>query len=1256
MRDLLIQHGCKATLEVLPADMNAQTEAELNKKAHSAMILCLGNKVLREVVRETIAAGVWSKLETLECKIRGIGKVRVQVRNGSSFVLHNVRVVLYGIRRDNCVYSLDGHAVAGDGKAGAVWQKEFRRVWVYILRFKHELFGKFKEWKQLVENQTERTVKKLRTDNSIEFCNREFEQLYVESEIARRLIVSGTSQQNGLAERMNRTLRDKVCCLLISVDCPRPSGWKRHVRKLEPKAVKCVLLGYPEGVKGYRLYTIDDELPKTVTIGNVVFNKSVMYKETLKDSGTGADKSVEELQVEVKLQGLKKRTLEEDQTDPENGDDEDAGDQETDQTPDLTDYQLVRDREPRTRTKPSRFRDKSNMVAYAFVIAEEEDTRESLTCQEAVAYEDSSKWKAAIKEETNSLMKNKTWELVDHPAGQNLVRCKWLFKIKEGIEHVQKPSCWFMFRVVLDSETEEASVSRSFFLPSWLVMHRLSKGAPEQCYMMVFRLNVQFNGAKVLEREHTTLSNGLKYYDLKVGKELELMNYNELLKVTLGDKETSQVEKENVVNIMSLQALKDEVLLNRPHSVIDGYNKWIIRGDYAEPYAISVNKKVFRQSNESYFAINATDIIELLTYQELDCGIMTLFEMSLCHLKGHSSQNKVGFLNPGMIIADSCFYEKWVIIDYLTQSLTGYEFYLAPYLQGRHCVLFIICPKHGMGFFLNSSNGSNTNEQCYRLAGLVESVVGSLKWEFPLVNRQSGDWECRYYVMKWMYDFKLPKETIAVESNSSRIRFSMRYQVVLDDMPIACKSKDGVGSTKSLIKKEFDIKELEKAKKILGMEIVRDRSRKSLRVSQSGYISKILNNFRIDNRKSVKMPLGGNFNMTLKDCPVRDCDVERMSKVPYTNAAGSLMYLMVCTRPDIAYAKFYKAKKRLFYVKRNKAISLGNITSKVGIEVDQLSLRDCTDLTSLSLDELTGNLIVHEMIIKKDFEIVKAKGKRNSLALKAKKESSDEECSTFKNMPWSRLGVDLELDEWIKDNGCSKHMTGNRKLFSSYKAYNRGNVIFGSNLCGNIIGKGTISNDSLKIDNVEHVDNLRFNLLSIGQRCDNKCTVTFSEHDSKITKDGKVIGRGIRKKCLYVMKLGNKPKDQICLATIDENSTLWHRRLGHTNVRLIQALASKELVRNLPKLKFDQHFGDACKIGKQAHASHKAKNIVSTTRCLELLHMDLLGLSAVRSYEENRYTLVIVDDYSRSCPNEAKARTIELKPDICSEDEKGKDY
>ncbi|GKD07810.1 retrovirus-related pol polyprotein from transposon TNT 1-94 [Tanacetum coccineum] len=274
---------------------------------------------------------------------------------------------------------------------------------------------------------------------------------------------------------------------------------------------------------------------------------------------------------------------------------------------------------------------------------------------------------------------------------------------------------------------------------------------------------------------------------------------------------------------------------------------------------------------------------------------------------------------------------------------------------------------------------------------------------------------------------------------------------------------------------------------------------------------------------------------------------------------------------------------------------------------------------SLSLDELIGNLKVYEMIIKKDSEIVKAKVERKSLALKAKKESSDEECSTsgskdeeyamavrdfkkffkricrFVRQPqndkktfqrsrdnkngksdrkcfrcgdpnhligecpkppkdknqrafvggsWSDsgeeddekicLGVDLVPDDWVKDSGCSNHMTGNRKLFSTYKAFNGGNVIFGSNLRGNIIGKGTISDDSLKIDNVEHVDNLGFNLLSIGQICDNKCRVTFFEHDSEITKDGKVIGYSQNSKAYIILNKHTRKIKESLNVTFDE--------------------------------------------------------------------------------------------------------------------------
>ncbi|GJX61641.1 hypothetical protein Tco_0294541 [Tanacetum coccineum] len=77
-------------------------------------------------------------------------------------------------------------------------------------------------------------------------------------------------------------------------------------------------------------------------------------------------------------------------------------------------------------------------------------------------------------------------------------------------------------------------------------------------------------------------------------------------------------------------------------------------------------------------------------------------------------------------------------------------------------------------------------------------------------------------------------------------------------------------------------------------------------------------------------------------------------------------------------------------------------------------IEESKDLTSLSLNELIGNLKVHEMIIKKDSEIVKAKVKRKSLALKAKKESSDEECSTSGSEDEECTMVVRDFNETIK--------------------------------------------------------------------------------------------------------------------------------------------------------------------------------------------------------------------------------------------------
>nr|GEV46712.1 alpha/beta hydrolases superfamily protein [Tanacetum cinerariifolium] len=213
-----------------------------------------------------------------------------------------------------------------------------------------------------------------------------------------------------------------------------------------------------------------------------------------------------------------------------------------------------------------------------------------------------------------------------------------------------------------------------------------------------------------------------------------------------------------------------------------------------------------------------------------------------------------------------------------------------------------------------------------------------------------------------------------------------------------------------------------------------------------------------------------------------------------------------------------KEYERIFMCNMTKEENFVNHPSRAKI----MTIKESKDLTSLSVDELIRNLTVHERVIKKDSEIVKAKREIKSLALKSKKESSDEECLTSGSK-------DEEYAMVVKDF---------RKLFKRKGRCGDPNHLIGE--CPKPVKD----------------ENQR--AFAEGQICDNICRVTFFEHDSEITKDGKVIGRAIWKKGLYVMKLGNKSKDKLCLTTIDENSTLWHMRLGHANMRLIQPLVSKE--------------------------------------------------------------------------------------------------
>ena len=93
---------------------------------------------------------------------------------------------------------------------------------------------------------------------------------------------------------------------------------------------------------------------------------------------------------------------------------------------------------------------------------------------------------------------------------------------------------------------------------------------------------------------------------------------------------------------------------------------------------------------------------------------------------------------------------------------------------------------------------------------------------------------------------------------------------------------------------------------------------------------------------------------------------------------------------------------------------------------------------------------------------------------------------------------------------------------------------------------------------------------------------------------------------------------------------MWHRRFGHTSMHVISKLCRNYLVVGLPKLSFDfDKVCDAYVKGKHRKSSFKLKNCVSTSRPLQLLHIDLFGPTRIMSLDGKQYGFVIVGDYTR---------------------------
>ncbi|WVZ58209.1 hypothetical protein U9M48_008497 [Paspalum notatum var. saurae] len=225
---------------------------------------------------------------------------------------------------------------------------------------------------------------------------------------------------------------------------------------------------------------------------------------------------------------------------------------------------------------------------------------------------------------------------------------------------------------------------------------------------------------------------------------------------------------------------------------------------------------------------------------------------------------------------------------------------------------------------------------------------------------------------------------------------------------------------------------------------------------------------------------------------------------------------------------------------------------------------------------------------------------------------------------------------WVLDSGCTNHMTGERSMFNSLQlAHDSQEIVFGDSGKGEVLGLGNIpiSNDQ-SISNVLLVDSLGYNLLSVSQLCEMGYNCLFTDEGVQIIRrmDSSIAFTGRLKGKLYLVDFTTtKVSPETCLVAKSDMGWLWHRRLAHVGMRNLAKLLKGEHILGLTNVVFEKdRICGTCQAGKQVGVLHPSKNIVSTTRPLELLHMDLFGPAAYISIGSNKYGLVIVDDFPAS--------------------------
>ena len=183
-----------------------------------------------------------------------------------------------------------------------------------------------------------------------------------------------------------------------------------------------------------------------------------------------------------------------------------------------------------------------------------------------------------------------------------------------------------------------------------------------------------------------------------------------------------------------------------------------------------------------------------------------------------------------------------------------------------------------------------------------ENLVCKLKKSLYGLKQASRQWYAKMDQTLSSLSFR------RLDSDNCTYVYQDKHDVVMyiclfvDDLLMFSNSLTRLNTLKKRLSSLYKMKDLGEAEYILGMQIQRDRKKGTLSICQTGYIKNVVQKYGLGEAKPVYTPLDSGLKLSKKDAPTTEEEKLRMAKVPYQSAIGAVMYCMLGSRPDIAYA------------------------------------------------------------------------------------------------------------------------------------------------------------------------------------------------------------------------------------------------------------------------------------------------------------------------------------------------------------------